>query len=981
MKGKKLLAGILSAAMVLGTMAFPVFADDNVLEISTAEELKNFADDVNSGETYKGKKVQLMDDIDLSAYDNWKSIGYKNEGVFEGEFDGNGKTISNLKMSALGGYVGLFGRTNGDKTYIHDFTVDGAKAFFGYRGTSNTIGSAIVIGKAYTGKMENVHVKNAEMAAYGTYVGGLVGHGYMTITDCSFEGKISGSAVQVGGIAGSGGFTATRCTVIGNIHGYTWVGGIIGNCQDGGAYTDCYVKGNISADSSYAGVSAAGIAAIPLYSSQKIEGCYNDASIKCGGEEIPCPVIGGYNCEINSNTELQLKGNSWNREICDMDSFPIIGEGGNIENPVQKQERDNNIVVNESDIKYVGGIENAKIKEYTGVTPSITEDDLKDNSVAEVNGKKYTNFASAVAAAQDGDTITLLSDVETSGFAHDKEFTLDLNGKTLKFDENTVQNDVKASVTYKNGTIDISGIDIKANSFWQVTTNGKLNFDNVKLCGDTYKSAFCVIYFVAANAEANFKDSTVELANDGESSGFIKGDGFMGKAVFNNTSVSLENTGRGFASTDVAFNNSKVTIAGTTDKGIENAFNICKLTVTDSTIDISGCSEYGIKLGNEAVEVKGNSKVTVKESGIGDIVHREEGNTGVLTVEENAAVIAENIGESVLETAAGNGTIIGMADKISVKFVPVQTEENVYDIKLSANLETINRLTSADLTFKFETSDDVAYELLGVDKITITPKDDNRYMFSLDGVTAPDITDNEITIAQVKFNGYGTFSFKVDNANTNIVNATAISDNLVESYYAGGSAVGKGELDISEKLENVTIAVPTKKLTINIAMNNKVTENEKAYQDMKVEIKGANTAKTFDLGSDGTAQTNGVYTVTADLEQNIPYTVTVSGAGYRTARYTVNLNADKTLNFWNNVMDNAIAVEEGNGAYKKNVTFLAGDIVKDNKINIYDLSAVVSYFGTDNLVAEHQEYAKYDLNRDGVIDSKDVAYVLVSWGN
>ena len=977
MKGKKLLAGILSAAMVLGTMAFPVFADDNVLEISTAEELKDFADDVNSGETYKGKKVQLMDDIDLSAYDNWKSIGYKNEGVFEGEFDGNGKTIRNLKLSGPGGQVGFFGKAVGSN--IHDFTIDGAEAYYTYQNAN--YGSGIVIGETFNGQMKNIHVKNANIVANAAYVGGIVGHGYMDITDCSFEGKISGSAVQVGGIAGSGGFTATRCTVIGDIHGDTWVGGIIGNCQDGGAYTDCYVKGNVSANYSFAGVSAAGIAAIPLYSSQKIEGCYNDASIKCGGEEIPCPVIGGYNCEINSNTELQLKGNSWNREICDMDSFPIIGEGGDIENPVQKQERDNNIVVNKSDIKYVGGIENAKIKEYTGVTPSITEDDLKDNSVAEVNGKKYTNFASAVAAAQDGDTITLLSDVETSGFAHDKAITLDLNGKTLKFDENTVQNDVKASVTYKNGTIDISGIDIKANSFWQVTTNGKLNFDNVKLCGDTYKSAFCVIYFVAANAEASFKDSTVELANDGESSGFIKGDGFMGKTVFNNTSVSLENTGRGFASTDVAFNNSKVTIAGTTDKGIENAFNICKLTVTDSTIDISGCSEYGIKLGNEAVEVKGNSKVTVKESGIGDIVHREESNTGVLTVEENAAVIAENIGESVLKTAAGNGTIIGMADKISVKFVPVQTEENVYDIKLSANLETINRLTSADLTFKFETSDDVAYELLGVDKITITPKDDNRYMFSLDGVTAPDITDNEITIAQVKFNGYGTFSFKVDNANTNIVNATAISDNLVESYYAGGSAVGKGELDISNKLEGVTISVPTKTLTVNIAMNNKVADNVKAYQDMKVEIKGANVSKTIDLGSDGTAQANGAYTVTADLEQNIPYTVTVSGAGYRTARYTVNLNADKTLNFWNNVMDEAKVVEVNNEAYKKNVTFLAGDIVKDNKINIYDLSAVVSYFGTDNLVAEHPEYAKYDLNRDGVIDSKDVAYVLVSWGN
>ncbi|MBQ7096667.1 MAG: hypothetical protein IJN96_01170, partial [Clostridia bacterium] len=60
--------------------------------------------------------------------------------------------------------------------------------------------------------------------------------------------------------------------------------------------------------------------------------------------------------------------------------------------------------------------------------------------------------------------------------------------------------------------------------------------------------------------------------------------------------------------------------------------------------------------------------------------------------------------------------------------------------------------------------------------------------------------------------------------------------------------------------------------------------------------------------------------------------------------------------------------------------FLAGDIVKDNNINIYDLSAVVSYFNTKTTTSAYDANAKYDLNRDGVIDSKDVAYVLVSWG-
>ena len=90
------------------------------------------------------------------------------------------------------------------------------------------------------------------------------------------------------------------------------------------------------------------------------------------------------------------------------------------------------------------------------------------------------------------------------------------------------------------------------------------------------------------------------------------------------------------------------------------------------------------------------------------------------------------------------------------------------------------------------------------------------------------------------------------------------------------------------------------------------------------------------------------------------------------------MSGDKTLTFWNNVLDTAKSVEEGKTAVTKN--FLAGDIVKDSKLNIYDLSAVVSYYGITNDTATADVYAKYDLNRDGVIDSKDVSMVLVSWG-
>ena len=77
----------------------------------------------------------------------------------------------------------------------------------------------------------------------------------------------------------------------------------------------------------------------------------------------------------------------------------------------------------------------------------------------------------------------------------------------------------------------------------------------------------------------------------------------------------------------------------------------------------------------------------------------------------------------------------------------------------------------------------------------------------------------------------------------------------------------------------------------------------------------------------------------------------------------------KTVKFWNNIL---------NGE----TNFLAGDIVGDDIIDIYDLSAVVSYFDQrPNNVFEESNYSNYDLNRDGVINSKDVVIVTNGWNN
>ena len=144
-----------------------------------------------------------------------------------------------------------------------------------------------------------------------------------------------------------------------------------------------------------------------------------------------------------------------------------------------------------------------------------------------------------------------------------------------------------------------------------------------------------------------------------------------------------------------------------------------------------------------------------------------------------------------------------------------------------------------------------------------------------------------------------------------------MQDNIVDTFVPGGilaDGTVVGDFDITDDtITDVVIAVPTRELTITIDFPNAVADYAADYQDMKVEITGnidgTNQTVTYDLGGN---MTDGAYVVTEDrLVLNDAYTVTVSGEGYRTARYTVTMTDDKQLKFWNNVMDEAQVVEIG----------------------------------------------------------------------
>ena len=123
-----------------------------IIEISTVEELKTFEKAVNAGDAYIGKKVILKNDLNLNQVE-WTAIGTEST-PFSGSFDGQGHTISGLyinKTSKL--YQGFFGYVKGESSIIENLILEnvnitGSTCTGGIAGyiTNTTINKCIVSG-------------------------------------------------------------------------------------------------------------------------------------------------------------------------------------------------------------------------------------------------------------------------------------------------------------------------------------------------------------------------------------------------------------------------------------------------------------------------------------------------------------------------------------------------------------------------------------------------------------------------------------------------------------------------------------------------------------------------------------------------------------------------------------------------------------------------------------------------------------------
>lgn len=213
--------------------------------ISDYSDLLAFNNLVWNGYYFAGEIVKLTCDIDLKGNKGifWNPIRSRyNDGTFDGEndgfngeFDGDGHSISNMYIKTNSGCAGFFANVDG---YIHDLTIV----------ESNIVSNAL---------------PNDNNGFVG--VGGIVGVGLYNdifpcvVERCGFTGTISGGN-PVGGIMGTGYMGAVNdCYVVGSIN-YTnsngeivvnngvvvaeglFMGGIIGI----GSADGCYFQGNIT---------------------------------------------------------------------------------------------------------------------------------------------------------------------------------------------------------------------------------------------------------------------------------------------------------------------------------------------------------------------------------------------------------------------------------------------------------------------------------------------------------------------------------------------------------------------------------------------------------------------------------------------------------------------------------------------------------------------------------------------------------------
>ena len=221
--------------------------------ITSAEELTWFAEQVNGGASeinaILANDIHFMDDTSEISTISWTPIGKDSLTMFNGIFDGAGRTIYGL-YSQMGlfskqeVFIGIFG-VAGENAVIKNVKAAKTSVFGGYY-----VGGIVAFNKGRVELCENV----ADLGHSSDYSGGIVGWNKGIVIGCTNRGLVSRypGGSSAGGIAGWNMGTVSGCTNSGTVSvGDLASGGIVG--ENEGSVSDCTNSGTVSGSKSSGG--------------------------------------------------------------------------------------------------------------------------------------------------------------------------------------------------------------------------------------------------------------------------------------------------------------------------------------------------------------------------------------------------------------------------------------------------------------------------------------------------------------------------------------------------------------------------------------------------------------------------------------------------------------------------------------------------------------------------------------------------------
>ena len=358
---------------------YTVNTETETVTISSAEALVWWAKQVNTGTSFAGYTVSLTADIDLSGH-YWTPID----------------TATITYTTGTDGSVS-WGTTEPQKK-LDGVTIDGN----GYKitGLATATGLRGPAQPSEPGDGQNCYY-------YSAFIGR--NDGTLTIQNLTFDKASIAMTEPAEGVASNG---SSMCAVVTAINS--------------GALTLDHVT--VSNSKVFAMQKASALLGMPSGGSFTVKQCaVTGCDIQAYFQVAPiCGYVGtdGYPITVNG---IKLANNT----------TTLIKQGGQW----QYKTYDGAVYYGHPDYYgssyYIGAAETA-VLDNTG-TVSVDGANYEGQAlalVAEVDGYQYSTLAGAIAAAQDGQTVKLLKDTkENVSVASDKNFTLDLNGKTLTEDK------------------------------------------------------------------------------------------------------------------------------------------------------------------------------------------------------------------------------------------------------------------------------------------------------------------------------------------------------------------------------------------------------------------------------------------------------------------------------------------------------------------------------------------------------------------